>query len=196
MSATVDGHTRGSVNRFLVLALGALLVSACGGDDGHSCAACVVDAQSSSDAASDAAEPTDAPLTSGCPASFSSITGGQGAHRYRLINATDDWSEQRGACAAMSTSAYLAIPDDAAELAAIAMLSAASASWVGISDTVTENTFVTVKGAAATFLPWDTNQPDDNGSQGEDCVVIQTSSSKLRDEKCSTNYRAVCECEP
>ena len=194
MPATVDAHPRGSMARFLVLALGALLVSACGGDDGNPCSACVADAPSSSDASSDASEPSDAPITSGCPATFASITGGQAAHRYRLINATDDWSEQRGTCTAMSNSAYLAIPDNAAELAAIAMLSAASASWVGISDMATENTFITVKGAAATFLPWDTNQPDDNG--GEDCVMVQTSSSRLRDEKCSTKYRAVCECEP
>jgi hypothetical protein len=184
------------VSRFLVLALGALLVSACGGDDGHSCSGCLADSQTPSDASSDATAPTDAPVTSGCPAGFASIAGGQGAHRYKLINSTDDWSEQRGKCAAMSSSAYLAIPDDATELGAIATLSAASASWVGISDTATEGAFVTVKGVAATFLPWDGGQPDNAGPQGEDCVMIQTSSSKLRDEKCGTKYRAVCECEP
>ena len=183
------------MSRLLVLSLGALLISACGGDDGHSCSTCVSDAPTPpSDGSSDASDPTDAPITSGCPAGFASVAGGQGTHRYRLINATDDWTEQVAVCSATSSSAYLAIPDDAAELAAIATLSAASASWVGISDTATENNFVTVKGVAATFLPWDNNQPDDNG--GEDCVMIQTSSSKLRDEKCNTKLRAVCECEP
>ena len=194
MFGTVGGHTLGAVSRSLVLALGALLIGACGGDDGHPCTTCLADGPASSDASSDASVPSDAPITSGCPANFASITGGQGAHRYRLINATNDWSTQRGACAGMSSSAYLTIPDDAAELAAISTLSAASASWVGISDIATENTFVTVKGAAATYLPWDSGQPDDNG--GEDCVMIQTSASKLRDERCSTKYRAVCECEP
>ncbi|MEO7095623.1 MAG: lectin-like protein, partial [Polyangiales bacterium] len=81
-------------------------------------------------------------------------------------------------------------------LAAIATLSAASASWIGISDIATENAFVTVKGVAATFLPWDSNQPDNQGTGGQDCVIIQTSSSKLRDESCSSKFRAVCECEP
>lgn len=135
-------------------------------------------------------------MTSGCPAGFAMIAGGQGMHRYRLINATDGWSAQRGACTAITSSAYLAIPDDAEELEAIATLSAASASWVGLSDTVTEGVFVTVKGTAAAYLPWDANQPDDNGTQGEDCVIIQTSSAKLRDERCTSKFRAVCECEP
>jgi len=174
----------------------ALLLGACGGDDGQPCHGCAVDASSSSDAARDAIEPTDGPIGTGCPASFTAITGGQGAHRYRRIDATEEWKEQRDECAGLSNSAYLAVPDDAAELAAIATLSAASATWIGISDTATEGTFVTVKGAAATFLPWDNGQPDNGGAQGEDCVMIQTSSSKMRDERCGTKFRAVCECEP
>lgn len=179
------------------LVLVSALLAACGGDDGHSCTTCLVDSQVVADAgASDAVESSDAPVASSCPASFAAISGGQGTHRYRLINATEGWSEQVGECAATSGSAYLAIPDDAAELMAIATLSAASATWVGISDTASETTFVTVKGTAATYLPWDNNQPDDNGGGGEDCVIIQTSTSKLRDEKCSSKFRAVCECEP
>jgi hypothetical protein len=185
------------VNRaFVVLSVSALLVGACGGDDGHSCSTCLFDAALILDATSDSPTTSDAPVTSGCPVSFMAIAGGQGTHRYRLINATDEWSLQMGTCAAMSDSAYLAVPDDAAELAAIATLSAASASWVGISDTATEAAYLTVLGGAATYLPWDINQPDDAGPQGEDCVMIQTSSSKLRDEKCNTKFRAVCECEP
>lgn len=153
------------------------------------------------DGATDAGR-TDAPATdaasdapTGCPANYQTIAGGQGTHRYRVINTTDTWQTQRGVCATSSSSAYLAIPDDPAELAAIATLSASSSVWVGISDTATENTFLTVKGAAATFLPWDNGQPDDQGP-GEDCVIIRSSSSKLRDERCNTDYRAVCECEP
>lgn len=194
VSSPAAGRTLGIVNRAL-LGL-ALLLGACGGDDGHPCSGCVVDGATSSDAASDGKAPSDGPIGTGCPASFVSIAGGQGTHRYRRIDATEEWREQREECAGFSDSAYLAVPDDAAELAAIATLSAASASWVGISDAATEGSFVTVKGAAATFLPWDNGQPDNGGAQGEDCVMVQTSSSKMRDERCGTKLRAVCECEP
>lgn len=175
--------------------LGLALVLAGCGSDGSSCTTCLSDAIVSSDGASDGIQPSDAPVISGCSAMFTTITGGQGTHRYRLINATAEWSEQMTACAALSSSAYLAIPDDAGELGAIATLSASSASWVGISDTATEGTYLTVRGVVATYLPWDNNQPDDAG-EGEDCVRLQTSSSKLRDDKCDTELRAVCECEP
>jgi hypothetical protein len=138
--------------------------------------------------------PADAPVV-GCPGDYVTISGGQGNHRYRLVNMSENWQMQRAFCTSTTSSAYLAIPDDIGELTAIATLSAASQSWVGVSDTATENTFVTVKNLPQTFLPWDTGQPDDAGP-GEDCVVIQTSSSKLRDERCGNKLRAVCECEP
>ncbi|MBL0216649.1 MAG: hypothetical protein IPQ07_22545 [Myxococcales bacterium] len=135
----------------------------------------------------------DAPIT-GCPSNFMAITGGQGTHVYRAIPMTSSWQQQRSRCSGLSSAAYLAIPDDLAELQAISSLAAGEV-WVGISDTATENTFLTVKGVPATFLPWDTNQPDDQGP-GEDCVIIHEQNSKLRDERCNDGFRAVCECEP
>ncbi len=138
--------------------------------------------------------PLDAPIT-GCPNPYQPITGGQANHRYQVVVMTANWQDQRAFCASTSTSAYLAIPDDLAELDAIATLSAASVSWVGISDTVTENMFQTVKNVAATYLPWAGGQPDDQGP-GEDCVIIETNGSRFKDERCNTKFRAVCECEP
>lgn len=135
----------------------------------------------------------DAPLPPGCPSGYNSITGGQGAHKYRLVTGAENWQAQKASCAATSSSAYLAIPDDQNELNAIQTLSAATQTWVGVTDAATENTFLNVKGMPQVFLPWEAGQPDDAGP-GEDCVIIQ--SSKFRDERCSTKYRAVCECEP
>ena len=152
----------------------------------------------SADAGTDSSGGTDAPVDApvvGCPAGYTTIAGGQANHLYRLVNTSENWQTQRAFCTSTTSSAYLAIPDDLAELNAIAALSAASQSWVGISDSATENTFLNVKGMTQTFLPWDSGQPDDAGP-GEDCVTIQTSSSKLRDERCGNKLRAVCECEP
>jgi hypothetical protein len=143
------------------------------------------------DAASDAA--TDAPIAALCPAEYVTITGGQGTHRYRLVNMAENWQAQRAFCAATSTAAYLAIPDDQNELNAIQTLGAATQVWVGITDAATENTWLNVKGMPQTFLPWDTGQPNDV-NPGQDCVAVQN--NRLRDERCSSNYRAVCECEP
>jgi hypothetical protein len=151
--------------------------------------------------------PTDAPVVDGsvdgmavdapttCPADFTTMTGGQAGHVYRLVDQVQNWQAQTSFCAGTSTQAYLAIPDDLAELQAIAVRSGVPQSWVGITDQAVEGTFLTVKGVPAVFLPWDTGQPDDAGP-GEDCVIIQTQTSKLRDERCSTKFKAVCECDP
>jgi len=137
----------------------------------------------------------DAPTAAGCPSGYNTITGGQGTHKYRLIAATNDWTTQRDFCAATSSSAYLAIPDDAGEAAAIATLAAAAHVWVGITDMATEGVFLTVKGATPPFLVWDTGQPSD-GPPPEDCVELVSAITKLNDERCNTQYVAVCECEP
>ncbi len=157
-----------------------------------------VGAESPSDAHGGDAPASDAPIDApiiGCPSPYTTITGGQGTHRYQVVLMTANWQNQRAFCVSTTSSAYLAIPDDLAELNAIATLSAATASWVGISDLATENTFLTVKGVAASYLPWASGQPDDQGP-GEDCVIIETNGSQLRDERCNNKYRAVCECEP
>jgi hypothetical protein len=131
----------------------------------------------------------------GCPAGYNSIAGGQGTHVYKLLSATDAWDTQRAACAATSASAYLAIPDGLPELQAIATLGAQPRFWVGIDDMATEGTYVTVRNTAQTYLPWETGAPND-GPPPEDCVELVSATSQINDERCSTQYVAVCECEP
>ena len=135
----------------------------------------------------------DAP-PAGCPGNYATIAGGQGTHRYRLVPSAN-WNQQRDMCVATTSSAYLAIPDDLGELQALATLAGAARFWVGITDSATENTFLTTKGAPATFLPWAPGAPD-NGGPGEDCVEGITATSQINDERCNTQYVAVCECEP
>lgn len=130
-----------------------------------------------------------------CPGSFAPIAGGTPGHRYKAIATANNWQLQVNACLAESTFAYLAIPDDAGELAALDTLAGASATyWVGIDDLMTEGTFLTVKNAPATFLPWDPPAPDDAGP-GEDCVEAITATAKFNDQRCTTQLPAICECE-
>lgn len=137
--------------------------------------------------------PIDAPPQAGCPAGYDVITGGEGTHRYRVLTATANWTQNKDACAATSTSAYLAIPGDATELAAIVTASAATRLWVGVTDSATENTWLDVKAVVQAFLPWGAGEPDD-ANPGEDCVSADD--TEFRDDRCNLQFRAVCECEP
>jgi hypothetical protein len=144
--------------------------------------------------ATDANATVDAPPGPGCPAGYDPLPGAPG-HLYRRLTTTEAWATQQAACAATSSSAYLAVPDDLAELQALATLSGVARFWVGINDLVTEGTFVTVLGAPATFLPWEPGAPNDGGG-GEDCVEAISATAQLNDQRCNTKLAAICECAP
>lgn len=129
----------------------------------------------------------DAPIAVGCPAEYAPIAGS--AHTYKALG-NASWDEATTACGG---SAYLAIPDDAAELMNLATLTAAPF-WIGLDDKASEGAFATRKGAAAAFLPWKTGEPD-NGPPAEDCVSA-VSANEIATDRCGTKYPAVCECEP
>jgi hypothetical protein len=153
---------------------------------------------SQSDAGVDAAPgdgPIDAPIAGGCPAGYNTISNGQGNHKYRLVPSSD-WMAQRTFCAATSATSYLAIPDDATELGAIAVLAAQTRFWVGIDDIANEGVYVNVKGIAQAFLPWEAGAPD-NGPPPQNCVEgVMGTPEKINDERCNMQQIAVCECEP
>lgn len=137
----------------------------------------------------------DAPPITGCPNGYNPLPGAPDGHRYLRLGAIATWVNQRAACTLTTTSAYLAVPDDAAELQELATIAAATPFWVGIYDMANNGTYVTVRGAPATFLPWASGEPD---SGPEDCVA-GASATQLMDDRCdngNARYVAVCECEP
>jgi hypothetical protein len=125
-----------------------------------------------------------------CPAVYTTLTGAP--HRYRAITSTTNWNNQKNACA--SDGGYLAIPDDAPELMALTTLNGTTDFWVGLTDSATEGTFLTVRGAPATFLPWATGEPNNQPGVG-DCVRTVLATNTIADDRCSTGFRAICECE-
>jgi len=143
---------------------------------------------------------TDGPdgMSGGCPTGYATLPNA-GTHKYKKIGNAAAWSTQRDRCTADAPggATYLAVPDDMAEATAIVTLGAAT-TWVGINDATTEMSYVTVLGGAATFLPWDTaaGEPNDTGTGGnaQDCVAAQNISGLFMDDKCSTAYIGVCEC--
>jgi len=137
---------------------------------------------------------TDGPNPGGCPATYATLPNA-GNHVYKLTSGATMWATQRDRCAA--DGAYLAIPDNAAELTALTTASAAQRTWVGISDLMTEGQFRTVQNMPATFLPWNTaaGEPDDTMG-GQDCVSAQMANPLIQTDKCADTLPAVCECEP
>jgi hypothetical protein len=138
----------------------------------------------------------DTPAAVICPNGYVTLPGGQSGHMYRVVTTTASWSAQHAACQATSANAYLAIPDDANELAAMSTANGLTANyWVGVSDIATENQWVTVKNTPQTFLPWTTGAPDDQ-NPGEDCVEVIPALDQFNDARCNQNKRAICECSP
>jgi hypothetical protein len=145
----------------------------------------------------DATMMIDAP-PAGCPTGYNAIVGGQANHLYKLVTAADDWAKQQTGCRMTSASSNLAIPDDITEHTAIDTLAGAGNYWVGISDTVTEGTFLTVLGAVPSHLPWQLPAPDNGGGVGggEDCVESLPAVHMFNDRRCMDNLPTVCECVP
>jgi hypothetical protein len=125
-----------------------------------------------------------------CSPGYAAIGGS--LHLYKVFN-DDSWDRAALDCKLTGTTAYLAIPDDAGELADIVALATTSEVWLGIDDKQDRDAFVTQKGVPATFLPWDEDQPDQG--MGRDCVKT-VSSTKIATDRCGSGRAVVCECEP
>lgn len=132
-----------------------------------------------------------------CPIDFVSITGGQATSRYKFydsLNPGNIVAFNTASSTCTNQGAYVAIPNDASEIAAFDLIvqnGSQPGYWVGLTDATVEGTWVTVLGAAATFLPWEMNQP--NGGNAMNCAVGYQ--SQLYDVDCaSALYVFICEC--
>jgi hypothetical protein len=132
--------------------------------------------------------PGDAMPTGRCPSDYAAVAGS--AHLYKALSGVS-WDAAKMMCD-QSSRAYLAIPDDAAELANLATVTSPPF-WIGIDDKDDQGTFMTQKGVTAVFLPWAPGQP--NLGPQNDCVAA-ISSTQIATDRCSNKQAAVCECEP
>lgn len=125
--------------------------------------------------------------SSGCPDQYEAIEGGC----YRIvINPTVElsWPDAEAACEAEGSGAHLMVADDDEEIAVIVgRFGSANDAWIGLSDRVVENDFITVTGAPP-YLPWDVGEPDANG----DCVQL-IFSGVIGDRDCAVTNDYVCE---
>lgn len=112
--------------------------------------------------------------------------------RYRTGAAATSWLAAELDCE--SDGGHLAVPELQAELSYLDQRALASSSefvWIGLSDHVTEGTFVSVLGTTLTPR-WKAGEPNDSAGH-EDCTEV-SGSDAWNDAKCSDPYDYVCEC--
>lgn len=124
----------------------------------------------------------------GCAADFATLTGGNAAHVYKLL-AADDGIAQQAAC--VTSGGYLAIPDDATELGALATLAGNAEIWIGVNDRATEGDYREVlTDTVYTSLPIE----DGTGNQNNQDCVGSKDGTTLETDDCDDARVVVCEC--
>jgi hypothetical protein len=109
---------------------------------------------------------------------------------YRLPPIPANWNAAEADCANDVVGAtHLIVLSNTTEV----QIAATEPGWVGLSDQVTEGTFVNVTNETPDQRPWDSGQPD-NGNGTEDCARI-LSSGELDDDQCNNSRYYACECD-
>ena len=95
-------------------------------------------------------------------------------------------------CENDAVGAHLVVIDDAAEATVVDTFVEASIldHWIGVSDVVTRDVYLTVTNRAPTYLVWDPAEP--NGTDGEDCLLMDDAKA-LHDTDCIADDDYVCE---
>ncbi len=135
------------------------------------------------DAALDA--PLDAPAA--CPAGY--LLNPTTGSNYRVVSTSANPATAVADCADDGTKTYLVIIDDLTENSVVDAL-ANNDTWLGISDAVTEGTWVTVLGTPQIFFRWAQGQPD--GGTDENCALL--ADAEWQDVACAASKPYVCEC--
>lgn len=123
-----------------------------------------------------------------CPGTYTMLVGAVSNSRYRVVDNSSDWDSAEAACEADGH--HLAIPDDATERDAMYNALVTENIWIGVTDRITEGTYLSVTGGTATYLPWGAGEPD-----AEDCVYIESLSMMYRAQGCGSGRRYICECD-
>jgi hypothetical protein len=136
-----------------------------------------------------------------CPISYSIVTG-LSTSRYRVSMNNTSWDAAQAACLGdqppgNTRHTHLAVVTDDMELAAITA-AATNDQWIGLSDRVTEGTYVWVTDEVTAYpptsgTPWGTNEPQ--AGTTINCVVASKSGGQLRVQQCGNARSYICECD-
>lgn len=113
-----------------------------------------------------------------------------GASLYRTVTTSATWANAEADCANdVPGATHLVVLSSTAEVAYVET----QLGWIGLTDRVTEGTFVNVTNEANDVRPWLPGQPD-NGGGDENCAQMKTANG-IDDDQCNNTHRYVCECD-
>lgn len=140
------------------------------------------------DASLDAA--IDAPLS--CPAGYTMI-GNSGTY-YRLVTQQAQWEGAVADCADDGASTHLVVAGSLAEVTAIdTAFPGENELWIGLSDLVTNGTFLWVTAEDTMGFPPATGTPWQNQPGADPCVLVKDGVFETR--SCTLTRRYLCECD-
>lgn len=129
----------------------------------------------------DAAPPVDAPRA--CAGGDAAMVASDGTCIVRF-NTLRTFADAQAACLAFD--AKLAIADSAARDATVRTLAGADDVWIGLTDQVTEGTFVWVDDSSLIFANFATGEPNNaNGQFEEDCAMYAGARAGWDDRPCA-----------
>ncbi len=131
-----------------------------------------------------------------CPAGYTASGSASVPSSYRFVDSTETFATAVSDCANdLAGKTHLAIIDDATERGVVDARAGNRTVWIGITDAADEGTWLTVRGAAATYFNWATGEPN-NAFGVEDCGEMQDGGA-FNDASCggATQRRYVCECD-
>lgn len=134
------------------------------------------------DAAIDATIDAPPPM---CPSNYEERAGS----RYRYVSTTAPWAAAESDCENDSSGLTHLVVLGTGELPTVDAISSASRTWVGLSDLVTDGTWLWVTGATGPSLGTGSSscaELDDGGTFG---------GPQLREDDCTTGRSYVCECD-
>lgn len=115
---------------------------------------------------------------------------------YRVGAGMSSWDAAEAACEADGAGAHLVIFDNTPEMNANEVLAMAFGRvqfWIGITDRVTDMSFVPVTGGVPPFMPsWAANAPS---LLGPSCLLFDPNARTLQDTVCPTLAYYICECD-
>lgn len=117
-------------------------------------------------------------------------------HCYMLFLQPTSWSVARLACTELGGNTHLAVSTGLAENQLLSSLAMGRDIWIGGTDADTEGTWEWLNGEAVTYLNWRSGEPNDYGTNGEDCMIIEGENGGLWDDRaCTDTYGFICERE-
>jgi hypothetical protein len=123
-----------------------------------------------------------------CPAGYLLVGALPGGYRYSTTGAM--WLAAETDCEDDGVGTHLAIVSADPENDALESVVGTTRVWIGVTDRVTADSYLTVTNDVQLYLPWEADEPD----PGEDyCLTVKA--TEFADEDCTDVRPYLCECD-